>query len=132
MLTTPWLLTLEAETIARIERNKGAVSTVASLKSVKAFQKERAPLLPQPMTSSQKEAMSVLLTSKDRYLVIQGYAGVAKTSMLAKAKLIIESEGYQLHGITVASSAAFELQEKAGIKTDVFPLVHQELKSEKV
>ncbi len=32
-------------------------------------------------------------------------------------------------GITVASSAANELQTKAGIKSDVFPVVHQELKN---
>ncbi|WP_242604730.1 AAA family ATPase [Legionella busanensis] len=38
------------------------------------------------------------------------------------------TRGYAL-GITVESSAAFELQGKAGIKTDVFPLVHQELKT---
>ncbi|STX55806.1 conjugative transfer protein TraI [Legionella beliardensis] len=73
--------------------------------------------------------MSALLTSKDRYTAIQGYAGVAKTSMLAEAALLINAQGYEMRGVTVASSAAFELQEKAGIKTDVFPLVHQELKA---
>ncbi|STX81701.1 conjugative transfer protein TraI [Legionella busanensis] len=130
-LTTPWLLTLEAETIARIERNKETVAAISTLGTVKAFQKERAPLLSYPMTNSQIEAMRVLLTSKDRYLAIQGYAGVAKTSMLAEASLLIKAQGYALRGITVASSAAFELQEKAGIKTDVFPLVHQELKTAK-
>ncbi|WP_131783650.1 MobF family relaxase [Legionella gresilensis] len=128
MLTTPWLLTLEAETIARIERNKGTVPAMSTLQAVKAFQTERAPLLPYPMTNSQIEAMNVLLTSKDRYSAIQGYAGVAKTSMLAEASLLIKAQGYALRGITVASSAAFELQEKAGIKTDVFPVVSQELK----
>ncbi|MFO2994177.1 MobF family relaxase, partial [Legionella pneumophila serogroup 1] len=81
LLTTPWLLTLETETIARIDRNKGAVPAIAHLKAVTAFQKMRSSLLPYPMTNSQKESMRVLLTSKDRYLAIQGYAGVAKTSM---------------------------------------------------
>ncbi|HAT1800829.1 TPA: MobF family relaxase [Legionella pneumophila] len=128
LLTTPWLLTLETETIARIDRNKGAVPAIAHLKAVTDFQKMRSSLLPYPMTNSQKESMRVLLTSKDRYLAIQGYAGVAKTSMLSEARIFIEAQGYKLRGITVASSAAHELQEKAGIKADVFPLVHQELK----
>jgi ATP-dependent exoDNAse (exonuclease V) alpha subunit len=127
LFTTPWLLTLEAETIARIENNKGAVPAIANKETVNAFQKERSGLLSYPMTNSQKESMMVLLTSKDRYLAIQGYAGVAKTSMLSEAKVFIEEQGYQFRGITVASSAAHELQEKGGIKTDVFPLVHQEL-----
>ncbi|STX55807.1 conjugative transfer protein TraI [Legionella beliardensis] len=55
LLTTPWLLTLEAETIERIERNKGAVPALASLQTVNAFQKEHAPCLPYPMTRSQKK-----------------------------------------------------------------------------
>lgn len=119
---------METETIARIDRNKGAVPAIAHLNAVTAFQKMRSSLLPYPMTNSQKESMKVLLTSKDRYLAIQGYAGVAKTSMLSEARIFIEAQGHKLRGITVASSAAHELQEKAGIKADVFPLVHQELK----
>jgi conjugative transfer relaxase protein TraI len=128
LFTTPWLLTIETETLSRIENNKGAVPSIASKETVKAFQKERRSSLPYPMTNSQKESMIALLTSRDRYLAIQGYAGVAKTSMLSEAKLLIERSGFQLRGITVASSAAHELQTKAGIKTDVFPIVHQELK----
>lgn len=128
LLTTPWLLTVEAETIARIENNKGTVSAIASKERVEAFQKERAQSLPYPMTASQKQSMIALLTSQDRYSAIQGYAGVAKTSMLAEARLLSEKQGYQLRGITIASSAAFELQTKAGIRSDVFPLIHQELK----
>ena len=72
--------------------------------------------------------MDAILTSKDRYLAVQGYAGVAKTTMLKEAKTLIESKGYRLRGITVASSAAEELNVKAGIAADVFPMVHQELK----
>lgn len=129
ILTTPWLLTLEAESITRIENNKGVVKPIATQKNVDAFQKSVDATRSQPMTNSQKEAMRLILTSKDRYLAIQGYAGVAKTTMLSQARLLIEEQGYQLRGITVASSAANELQTKAGIKSDVFPVVHQKLKN---
>lgn len=129
LLTTPWLLTVEAESLARIEQNKGVMSPIATLSAVKTFQNEREDSRPFPLTNSQKEAMKILLTSKDRFLAIQGYAGVAKTSMLAEARLLVEAKGYSLRGITVASSAAHELQTKAGIKSDVFPIAHQELKN---
>lgn len=129
MLTTPWLLTVEAESIARIENNKGSVSSIASKERVESFQRERSKILPYPMTDSQKQSMKALLTGTDRFSAIQGYAGVAKTSMLAEARMLIEERGYQLRGITVASSAAHELQTKAGISTDVFPIVHKELKA---
>ncbi|PWY54109.1 conjugal transfer protein TraI [Legionella qingyii] len=128
VLTTPWLLTVEAETIARIENNKRALSSIASKERLESFQRERSQILPYPMTDSQKQSMVALLTGTDRFSAIQGYAGVAKTSMLAEARMLIEERGYQLRGITVASSAAHELQTKAGISTDVFPIVHQELK----
>lgn len=128
LLTTPWLLTVEAETLERIENNKGAMPAISTKASVKAFQKERSSELQYPMTNSQKESMIALLTNKDRYMAIQGFAGVAKTSMLSETRLYLEAKGYALRGITVASSAAHELQGKAKIKTDVFPIVQQELK----
>ena len=129
MLTTPWLLTMEAESLTRIENNKGVMPSVGNAKQVAAFQKDVDARSTYQMTASQKEAMRTILTSRDRYLVIQGYAGVAKTTMLNEARGFIETQGYQLRGITVASSAAIELQMKAGIKADVFPVVHQELKN---
>lgn len=132
MLTTPWLLTLEAESIARIENNKGMVSGITASAVVKAFQQSIDATKTHPLTNSQKEAMHLILTTKDRYIAVQGYAGVAKTTMLAEAKKLIEQSGYQIRGITVASSAANELQTKAGIRADVFPVVHQELKNAKV
>lgn len=93
------------------------------------FQKEIAIKSKFKHTASQKEAMLAILTTKDRYLAIQGCAGTAKTTMLKDAKVLIETKGFNLRGITIASSASHELQSKANIKTDVFPVVHQELKN---
>ena len=75
--------------------------------------------------------MKNLLTNKDRFIAIQGYAGVAKTTMLAETRLMMEEKGFQLRGITIASTAGHELQMKAGIRSDVFPVVHQELNKAK-
>ncbi len=128
LLTTPWLLTLETESLERIRAHQGAVSAISTIHEVDAFQHKIEQEMPHPLTASQKEAMMVLLTTQDRYVAVQGYAGVAKTSMLAHARGLIEAKGYHLRGVTVASSAAHELQMKAHIKTDVFPIVYQELK----
>lgn len=131
LLTTPWLLTMEAESIARIENNKGMVSPISTLSKVSAFQKQYNDTHEMKMTCSQQEAMKSILTTKDRYIAVQGYAGVAKTTMLSWAKDLIEVEGFKVRGLTIASSAAQEMTEKSGIKTDVFPLVLQEVKSAK-
>lgn len=131
VFTTPWLLTLEAETLARIEENKGCISAISTQKEVIQYQKAEEASLKHPLTASQKEAMVALLVNQDRFMAIQGYAGVAKTSMLNIARPLIESKGYSLRGITVASSAANELFKKARIDTDVFPIVHEELRNAK-
>ena len=131
LLTTPWLLTLEAESIARIENNKGMVAPITTLLKVNAFQKQYNDTHEMKMTGSQQEAMKSILTTKDRYIAIQGYAGVAKTTMLSWTRELIEQEGFKVRGLTIASSAAFEMTVKSGIKTDVFPLVLQELKNAK-
>ncbi|MDQ5883941.1 MAG: hypothetical protein QG556_278, partial [Pseudomonadota bacterium] len=131
LLTTPWLLTLEAESIARIENNKGMVAPISTLTAVNAFQKQYNDTHEMKMTRSQQEGMKSILTTKDRYIAIQGYAGVAKTTMLSWAKDLIEQEGFKVRGLTIASSAAQEMTQKSGIKTDVFPLVLQELKNAK-
>ena len=130
-LTTPWLLTMEAETIARIDANKGVVSAIATKKDVETFQQSAEKTLTYPLTRSQKQAMLSLLTSEDRFIAIQGYAGVAKTTMLNVAREMITDKGYRIRGITVASSAANEMRKKAGIQCDVFPMVHAELKRAK-
>lgn len=127
VLTTPWLLTLEAETLARIENNKGMVSPITSKKAIIDFQKDYESSSKFPLTSSQKQAMIHFLTNDDRYMAIQGYAGVGKTTMLKLTKELAEGEGFKLRGIAVTSSAANELSTKGGIKSDVFPVVHSEL-----
>lgn len=127
LLTTPWLLTLEVETIERVERNKGVVTPISTQLEVQTFLKERRAYLEHGMTRSQKEALVNLFVQQDRITAIQGYAGTAKTTMLSEAKLLMEKKGYQLQGITVASSAAFELETKSGIPSQVFPVVYQQL-----
>lgn len=126
-LTTPWLLTLEAESLARIESNKGAVSPITTKKNVIDFQANYETSAKFPLTASQKQAMGQFLTSQDRYMAIQGYAGVGKTTMLKLTGEIARSRGFDLRGIAVTSSAANELNSKGGIKADVFPVVHGEL-----
>lgn len=127
VLTTPWQLTLETESLARIENNKGAVSSITTKKNVLDFQANYEACAKFPLTASQKQAMVQFLTNNDRYMAIQGYAGVGKTTMLKLTGEIARASGFELRGITVTSTAAIELNGKGGIKADVFPIVHGEL-----
>jgi conjugative transfer relaxase protein TraI len=126
-LTTPWLLTLEAESLARIETNKGQVKPITTIKEVHNFQSNYEANAKYPLTTSQKQAMTQFLTTNDRYMAIQGYAGTGKTTMLRLTREVAEAAGFDVRGIAVNSSAANELKVKGGINADVFPIVHGEL-----
>lgn len=127
MFTTPWALTLETETLARIESNQGILKPMANTHAVlqaRIVYEENSPF---PLTVSQKNALMHVFTSTDRFNAIQGYAGTGKTTMLQLTKRLASDKGFKLRGMAVTSSAVNELREKAGIRSDVFPIVHQEL-----
>lgn len=127
VLTTPWALTLETETLARIEANKGLLKPIASIHAVIKTQKEHEAQSKFLLTPSQKNALLHVFTTQDRFNAIQGYAGTGKTTMLQLTGKIVADKGYELRGMAVTSSAVNELRDKAGIRSDVFPIVQQEL-----
>lgn len=120
LLTTPWQLTLESEAIERIEQGKGAVTAICSKQTVRDFIKEKEMEMSFALSASQKKAMSVFLTSKDRYIAIQGYAGTGKTTMLRLTRELAAQKGYDIRGITAGSSAANELRNKGGLNAATF------------
>ncbi|SEG42443.1 conjugative transfer relaxase protein TraI [Legionella quinlivanii DSM 21216] len=127
MLTTPWALTIETETLARIESNQGLLKPIANPHAVLQAQKNHETNSPFPLTASQKSALMHVFTSIDRFNAVQGYAGTGKTTMLQLTKALASDRGWSLRGLAVTSSAVNELRDKAGIRSDVFPIVHQEL-----
>ncbi len=120
MLTTPWQLQLESDTLTRMEQGKNAIHPIASEFQVTSFIKNKEAELNFSLSSSQKKAMHGFLTSNDRFMAIQGYAGTGKTTMLKLTRELAESKGYQLRGITAGSSAASEMQLKGGLNAATF------------
>ncbi|WP_347251918.1 MobF family relaxase [Legionella sp.] len=127
MLTTPWALTLETETLARIEANKNCLAPLANEQIVIQAQKDYEAQSSFQLTPSQRKAMLHVFTTKDRFNAIQGYAGTGKTTLLKLTTQLAEAKGFTVRGLAVTSSAVNELRAKAAIHADVFPLVHQEL-----
>lgn len=127
MLTTPWQLTIEAETLSRIESNKNILKSITTKKHVIDAQKTHEDQSGFQLTPSQKSAMVDFLTCKDRFMAIQGYAGTGKTTMLKLTQEIANEKGMSFRGLAITSSAANELSKKAGVPSDVFPVVYNEL-----
>ena len=70
------------------------------------------------LNEGQKEAVRVALSSKDRVIGIQGYAGTGKTTMLKRFRDLSGRNGYTLKGLAPSASAAKTLREEAGITTE--------------
>ncbi|WP_392536747.1 conjugative transfer relaxase/helicase TraI [Legionella sp. 227] len=131
LLTTPWQLTMESEAIQRIENGKGAVDAICSKQIVRDFIKDKERDMQFSLSSSQKKAMSHFLTSTDRFIAIQGYAGTGKTTMLRLTRELAFLHGYEIRGITAGSSAANELRNKGGLNATTFARELGQLQNQK-
>ncbi len=111
-LTTDRALADEKETIALMERGRGASCPV--MRSWIA-----GPLLHRGrLTVGQREAVKTILGSRDRVVGVQGYAGTGKTTMLARARSLAAKTGYRTVGVAPSASAARTLGTEAGIESE--------------
>ena len=68
-----------------------------------------------PLTNGQKDAVRLILSTDDRTVGVQGYAGSGKTTMLNRARTLLEKKGYEVRGLAPSASAARTLEGEAGI-----------------
>ena len=112
LLTTDRAVGDERETIALMQagQRRGAVP-------MRARAVDKA-LRGGPLTAGQKEAVKLILSSEDRTVGVQGYAGSGKTTMLRRARTLLEKKGYAVRGLAPSASAARTLEGEAGIGSE--------------
>ena len=111
-LTTNRTVADERETIALMERGQGRGSAPMHGRAVdKALRNG-------PLTAGQKEAVKLILSDKDRVVGVQGYAGTGKTTMLNRARALLEKRGFEVRGLAPSASAARTLDAEAGIASE--------------
>ena len=71
-----------------------------------------------PLTDGQKAAVKLILSSTDRVIGIQGYAGTGKTTMLRRARALAKKNGFRLMGLAPSASAVKTLGTEAGIESE--------------
>ena len=112
LLTTDRAVADERETITLMRAGEGRGATPMRARAVdKAL---RGGLL----TAGQKEAVKLILASNDRTVGVQGYAGSGKTTMLRRARGLLEKKGYMVRGLAPSASAARILEGEAGIGSE--------------
>ncbi|HBD4825219.1 TPA: conjugative transfer relaxase/helicase TraI [Legionella pneumophila] len=65
--------------------------------------------LPETLTQGQKDAITLVVSTSDRFVSIQGLAGVGKTTMMRHVKDIAESNQFQVLGLAPTHKAVEEL-----------------------
>ena len=111
-LTTDRTVADERETIALMERGQGRGAA-----PMRGHAVDKA-LRNGPLTLGQKEAVKLILSDKDRVVGVQGYAGTGKTTMLNRARALLEKRGFEVRGLAPSASAARTLDAEAGIASE--------------
>ena len=107
-LTTDTALADERETVGlmRSGQDRGQV--------LMRSRKVRQHLHNGPLTDGQKKAVTTILSSKNRVVGVQGYAGTGKTAMLNRARHLAEKSGYRMLGLAPSASAVQTLAAESG------------------
>ncbi len=69
-------------------------------------------------TDGQKDALILALTTKDRYMEVQGLAGTGKTTMLKALNAMAQEHGVVVRGMAPTGAASQTLSREAGIPSD--------------
>ena len=112
LLTTDRAVADERETLALMRAGQGRGAA-----PMRARAADKA-LRGGPLTHGQKEAVKLIVAAKDRTVGVQGYAGTGKTTMLARARALMEKRGYEVRGLAPSASAARTLATEAGIGSE--------------
>ncbi len=112
LLTTDRAVADEKETIALMTTGRDRGGTPMRVRAVdKALRNG-------PLTEGQKAAVKLILASGDRVVGVQGYAGSGKTTMLNRARALLEKRGYEVRGLAPSASAARTLASEAAIESE--------------
>lgn len=69
------------------------------------------------LTAGQQAAVTMITTTIDQFVGVQGYAGTGKTTMINVVKEISEKNNLQLFGVAPSAVAAKQLHDSTGIET---------------
>ena len=111
-LTTDKAIADEKETIALMLGGQGRGAAPMRARAVDKSLRNG------PLTDGQKAAVRLILSERDRVVGVQGYAGTGKTTMLNRARALLEKRGYEVKGLAPSASAAQTLAAEAGIESE--------------
>ncbi len=112
-VTTREALATEQHILARIEAGKGQVVPVVSPADAPARLQAASP---HDLNPGQLAAATLMITSTDRVVAVQGVAGTGKSTMLQAVARVAESEGRQVLGLAFQNKMVADMKEGAGVE----------------
>ena len=109
LVTTAEALAAERQIIDRMRQGQGRAAPILNDRRLQNVESQW-----QHLNESQRSAVRAVLTSQDRIMGIQGYAGTGKTTALKSIRSQAEERGYAIRGFAPTSRASKQL-EQAGI-----------------
>ena len=113
--TTPQMQDIENSIVKQFDSGKGRAAPLLKSPVIDRFLNAKYEWF----TEDQKKVVAHVLSSKDRFSIIQGDAGTGKTSAMGAVKEIIRNQNlpYTIYGLGYTGKAAKELEKEAGIKS---------------
>jgi len=110
--TTKEAIKNELDILSMTKDGQDKFNSITSKKALFQYQN-----LTKDLNEGQRKSAELILTSKDQFIGIQGYAGVGKTFMLKSVNEIAKKEGKTLVGLSPTGVATRNLENEAGIKS---------------
>lgn len=125
MATTQEALRTEEAILKAVDAGAGKAVPVLAAQDAPARLQEAAD---RPLNAGQLAAATLILSSEDRTVTVQGVAGAGKSTMLQAVARIAEGEGKDVLGLAFQNKMVADLAEGAGIKSQTiasFVLAHE-------
>ena len=103
--TTPKAAQQEQRIEAQVERGRDSADAILGRRQVDKQLKNS------PLNEGQRDAVKLIVSSKDQFVAIVGRPGTGKTTMVGYVKQILDREGYTAIGMAPNGAAAKELAE---------------------
>ncbi len=113
MVTTREALQTEEKILAAVEKGRAAASPIVSAAAAPVRLQQTAE---RPLNPGQLAAATMILSSPDRSVLVQGVAGAGKSTMLQAVARVAEAEGRPITGLAFQNKMVSDLGEGAGIK----------------
>ena len=113
MVTTQEALRTEEKILAAVEEGKGKSEPIVAAADAPQRLQDAAE---RPLNPGQLAAATMILSSADRTVSVQGAAGTGKSTMLQAVGRVAEEEGARITGLAFQNKMVADLAEGAGIK----------------